>query len=280
MLGDLTEHCDRGFLPSAKRFQTESTLLRWLHQMPLSLRLSDAPNDDNFTSRQLHLPYLMSVMIFARFTAKGVSRTAVLAASYCAGIFESFLSRDEVKFLAPVFTIYCISSGFTLLTLYHHPHLWSVAQADMKIILQGLAELSKTWRSAIGGLKALQSAIHAKERMVFVRPISTMNMRGEEGDTFFRHFPDQLCRLRAPFDTRVTKSPAFSGEVPTDSTFESQQDTNRPNADHQPLPSELMSSVYFFDEQAFDTGAVDLFGYDHFGSWLLNEPSIAALGGA
>jgi hypothetical protein len=280
MLGDLTEHCDRGFLPSAKRFQTESTLLRWLHQMPLSFRLSDAPNDDNFTSRQLHLPYLMSVMIFARFTAKGVSRTAVLAASYCAGIFESFLSRDEVKFLAPVFTIYCISSGFTLLTLYHHPHLWSVAQADMKIILQGLAELSKTWRSAIGGLKALQSAIHAKERTVFVRPISTMNMGGEEGNTFFRYFPDQFCRLRAPFDTRVTESPAFSGEVPTGSTFESQQDTNRPNDDHQPLPSELMSSVYFFDEQAFDTGAVDLFGYDHFGSWLLNEPSIAALGGA
>ncbi|OAL03784.1 hypothetical protein IQ06DRAFT_243908, partial [Phaeosphaeriaceae sp. SRC1lsM3a] len=164
MLGDLTDYCNRGFLPSPQRFQMESALHRWLEDMPSDFRLSDTPGVENFASRQLHLPYLMSVMIFARFTSKRVSRTAVLAASYCAGIFETFLARDEIRFLAPVFTIYCISSGFTLLTLFDHPNLWSSAQTDMNIILKSLSQLSKNWRSAIGGLKALQAAIKRKER--------------------------------------------------------------------------------------------------------------------
>jgi hypothetical protein len=223
----------------------------------------------------------MSVMIFARFTAKGISRTALLAASYCAGIFQTFLSREEVRFLAPVFTIYCISSGFTLLTLYHHPHLWSMAQADMKSILQSLSELSKTWRSAIGGLRALQSAIQAKERMSLVNPILTLVSEREENEAFFRYFPNRLCRLRALYDTGVTESPAsLSGEHAV-STIEPRQDHGRSHPEHQPAFAEHGTSLaLFLENEAFDTGAAGLFGYDHFGSWLLNEPSIAALGGA
>jgi hypothetical protein len=245
--------------------------------MPSNLRLSDAPRAENFTARQLHLPYLMSVMIFSRFTAKGVSRTAVLAASYCAGIFESFLSRDEVKFLAPVFTIYCISSGFTLLTLYHHPQIWSAAQVDLNVILKALSELSKNWRSAIGGTKALQSAIQAKERNGRVNFRSILGLKVSEDDPFFKHFPDYLCRLRAPYDAQIAETLDFLGASPPTSSMPQLPTPLDPQL---PLADQSESSVFTFGDEPFDTGAIDLFGYDHFGSWLLNEPSIAALGGA
>jgi hypothetical protein len=273
LLGDLTECCDRGFLPSSKRFQIEGTLLRWLDEMPSRLRLPDIPSVDNFNSRQVHMPYLMSIMILSRFTAKGVSRTAILAASSCAGILEGFLSRDEVKFLAPVFTIYCISSGFTLLTLYRYPQLWSAAQADMNIILKSLSELSKHWRSAIGGLKAVQSAIQAKKRSGTVKQNLPLGLRIREWDAFFSYFPDHLCRLRAPYDAQIAEFPSFVGESSPVPIYEHQQNNDHSISDCQtPVSGRVHHSTFF--------PAVDLFGYDHFGSWLLNEPSIAALGGA
>jgi hypothetical protein len=280
MLGDLTESCGRGFLPSAKIFQMESMLLRWLDDMPSHLRLPAIPRAENFISRQLHLPYLMSIMIFSRFRARGVSREAVLAASSCAGIFESFLSRDEVKYLAPVFTIYCICSGFTLLTLYHDATMWSAAQADLNVILKGLSELSKSWRSAIGGLKALQSAIQAKERNRISRPPGKVDTTSTEWRIFFSYFPDHVCRLRTAYESRVAETmPQRSVDIPA-TTFDSRQ-LNEQQFDQQtPLSGHVQQIDYSLGEGVFDTGAVDLFGYDHFGSWLLNEPSIAALGGA
>lgn len=283
MLGDLTDYCNRGFLPSPQRFQMESALHRWLEDMPSDFRLSDTPGVENFASRQLHLPYLMSVMIFARFTSKRVSRTAVLAASYCAGIFETFLARDEIRFLAPVFTIYCISSGFTLLTLFDHPNLWSSAQTDMNIILKSLSQLSKNWRSAIGGLKALQAAIKRKERIGIVATISEESLEHAEGDSYFSHFPTYLCRLRNPYETQLAESLAVLGEDQPAPTFEPRQDMeNLTPQPHQTtsFAEQAQSSNFFLGEEAFDSGALNLFGYEHFGSWLLNEPSIAALGGA
>ncbi|ORX95659.1 hypothetical protein BCR34DRAFT_644065 [Clohesyomyces aquaticus] len=163
ILGDLTECCAREFLPSSKIFEIEGGLIRWIDQMPLELRVIDSPCGADFNPRQIHLPYLMSMMILLRFTARGKSRSAVLAASYSAGIFEGMLGRDEVRFLAPVFTIYCICTGFTLLTLFSEPRFWPAAQLGLNIIMRCLSELSKRWRSAIGGLKAIQSALKTKE---------------------------------------------------------------------------------------------------------------------
>jgi hypothetical protein len=280
MLGNLTESCGRGFLPSPKRFQTEILLLRWLEDMPTSLRLPAIPRAENFTSRQLYLPYLMCVMIFSRFRTRGASREAVLAASYCAGIFESFLSRDEVKYLAPVFTIYCICSGFTLLTLYSDAAMWSAAQADLNIILKALSELSKSWRSAIGGLKALQSAIQAKERT----SISTVSGKAQgtsiEWRSFFNYFPEHLCRLRTAYESRAEETPSQrSADLPT-TEIETRRMSECQLDQQTPLSGHAQHIDYSLGEEVFDTGAVDLFGYDHFGNWLLNEPSIAALGGA
>ena len=130
LLGDLTECCARHYLPNSKRFDIEASLLRWPESLSPALRLPSTPSATNFNARQLHLPYLMSIMVCSRFTTRGVSRPAVLAASYACGIFEGFLARDEVRFLAPVFTIYCLCSGFTLLSLYPFPALWTAAQSD------------------------------------------------------------------------------------------------------------------------------------------------------
>lgn len=279
MLGDLTDYCNRGFLPSPQRFQMESALLRWLDDMPISLRLSETSSIENFASRQLHLPYLMSVMIFARFTAKKISRPAVLAASFCAGIFETFLAREEIKFLAPVFTIYCISSGFTLLTLYGKPNLWPSAEKDLNIILKSLLQLSKNWRSAIGGLKALQAAVARKERIGMVGMINEEILEHSEGEAYFSQFPTSLCRLRNPYETQLAESLALLGEDQS-ATFEPQQENANLTPLTTPFAERAQSSSFFPGEESFDSGAMNMFGYEHFGSWLLNEPSIAALGGA
>jgi hypothetical protein len=267
LLGDLTECCARHYLPNSKRFDIEASLLRWPDSLIPALRLPSTPSAANFNARQLHLPYLMSIMVCSRFTTRSVSRPAILAASYSCAIFEGFLARDEVRYLAPVFTIYCLSSGFTLLSLYPFPALWTTAQSDYNIIRSTLSELSKRWRSAIGGLKAIQSALQCRERAIIGQPLRPLEAGRPDWDPFSGGFPMELCKMHNPYDLEVA---AQTREL----ELAAHAELNQGNGDGDDITIPVPHSThepFGYDESPYNS-TWDLFQYDHFGNWLLHEP--------
>jgi hypothetical protein len=184
----------------------ENVLFRWTRNLPLNLRLSQkqTTNDvydlrtHDFRARQLHVPYFICLAILARSTVpRGkVSAAALLSASFVAGIYEDFLARDQIKFLPPIFTSFCLVSGIILLSARPYPNLWEAAQPDLRVIKNGLKELSKRWRSATGASKALVDAIDSPScdtsDASMQPPLRFLN---EEQTPLFEGFSLELCRM-------------------------------------------------------------------------------------
>ncbi|KAF2187685.1 hypothetical protein K469DRAFT_104559 [Zopfia rhizophila CBS 207.26] len=215
----------------------------------------------------------MSVMFFSRFTTRGISRTTALAASFASGIHESFLARDELKFLAPVFKIYCLCSGFTFLSLHPYPSLWSVAQEDLHILQGCLSELSKRWRSAIGALRALQSAMQSRGQAYAGKPAQLLETKHPERDHFFIGFLEGLCRICSPYDEEATLRP--KNNYTGNHTFGAPRTDEICSSDPQIQQNVQPVGSYGVDDLCYNS-TLDLFRYDQFGNWLLNEPSFGA----
>lgn len=208
LLGDLTEACSRGGVSRAKRLHCESVLFRWPRVLPEHLCLSQKQGTSNsytlsaynFNARQLHLPYFVSLAILGNSgLADTVSPQAIIAASFVAGIYEEFLARDEIRFLAPIFGRYCLAAGIFLVSLRPFPNLWEAAQPDLEIFQICLKELSKRWRSAVGGLKALQWVINTRRDRTnnVLKSPAWLNL---EQQRFFDRFAPDLCRMWIPYE--------------------------------------------------------------------------------
>ncbi len=172
MLGDISETCARNSMTTAKHRNFERLLHAWPTLVPEHLRFPDTGmSTDTYMSlqshlnlRQLHLPYLLSLAIIGRSLQNEViSAQPVIAASFIAGIYRDFLARDEIKHLAPIFSRYCIASGFFLALLQPLTHVWAVCQVDVEVFRKSLQELGQRWKSAKAGLKALDHFIAMRE---------------------------------------------------------------------------------------------------------------------
>ncbi|KFY17832.1 hypothetical protein V492_00361 [Pseudogymnoascus sp. VKM F-4246] len=213
LLGDLVECCSRRRMCSARRLHVETVLFRWTRTLPSNLSLSPKqPHTKtydllahNFNARQLHVPYFICLIILARPTAASgeVSSVPVLAASYVAGIYEYFLARDQVKFLSPVFTNFCLVASIVLLSVRPFPDLWEAIQPDLEVMQKCLDELSKRWRSAIGASKALQKAIDIrKAHLPGEGPSLTRPTRAQLD--LFEEFSADLCRMWPIYEPQMT----------------------------------------------------------------------------
>jgi hypothetical protein len=120
-----------------------------------------------------------------------------------------------------------------------------------------------------------------KEQKAHVRANAPLGQRIPEHDAFFQSVPDQLCKIRMPYDMEVTGAPPSQSSGHTGSALESQQEPHYLNPNDQTQPSGMTRSEMLFPESEWVQSSVfESFTYDQFGNWLLNEPSIAALGGA
>ncbi|KAH8806164.1 putative fungal-specific transcription factor [Xylogone sp. PMI_703] len=207
ILGDITESCSRNTLSQEKKQHYESLLFRWPRVLPEHLRFSHRPvNSDTyvlssykFNVRQLHLPYFVSLAIIGRSISSDViSPQAILSASFVAGIFEEFLSRDEIKRLAPIFTRYCVAASFILVSLQPFPELWDACQPDLQVLRACLKELGKRWKSAIGGSKALETFINARKHSLG-RVMKTPLWLSTWQQYLFDGFALELCRMWTPY---------------------------------------------------------------------------------
>lgn len=274
LLGDLVECCSRRRMSSSQRLHVEAVLYRWTRTLPSNLCLSPKePHSQtydllahNFNARQLHVPYFICLIILARPTATSgeISSVPVLAASFVAGIYEYFLARDQVKFLSPVFTNFCLVASIVLLSVRPFPDLWEAIQPDLEIMQKCLNELSKRWRSAIGASKALQKAIDkrkthlAGEGSLLIRPTSAQL-------ALFEGISVDLCRIWPIYEPRMG---GYGGDSSTQRNVGFQGNTGEvftPISDQATIP---MTGVGF--ASGGDQDLVNL-GYGGIGEWFVND---------
>ncbi|KAI8934096.1 hypothetical protein NX059_008858 [Plenodomus lindquistii] len=220
ILGDLTQSYLRKHGLQEQKGSLEDRLYRWLKTLPGSLQLCKfsegrplAPY--NFESRQIHVQYFTVLTILNRPTesTNTLTTASVLASSYVAGIFEDFLARDEIRYLGPIFTFYCLTAGLALLSAFQYTELQSVVDDNLAILLQALEELSKRWPSAVGSLKHLENVrqkLSQRPRLTQLPGISLSDSTSQ----FFSDFGPDLCRLwQAMYQKQSQKSVAASGEL-------------------------------------------------------------------
>jgi hypothetical protein len=200
ILGDISETCSRNTMTLAKHQNFENLLHAWPSQVPNHLRFPNfGVSTERYMSlqsqlnlRQLHLPYLLSLAIIGRsLKNETISAQPVIAASFVAGIFRDFLARDEIKHLAPIFSRYCIASGFFLALLQPLSELWAACQSDMDVFRKSLQELGQRWKSAKSGLRALEHFISLREKQPR-RAVQVVWLTDHQR-SFFDCFPRDYC---------------------------------------------------------------------------------------
>ncbi|KAF2185637.1 hypothetical protein K469DRAFT_665282 [Zopfia rhizophila CBS 207.26] len=173
ILADLTEALVRGTLGRVRLLGIQSRLLSWIRDLPDPLRLCDKNTgvllSYNLKSRQLNAMFFTAIMLLFRPTspANMPSSAAILASSFSAGIFEDFLARGELGFLAPVFNFHLMTAAYAQLACYKYPVLWAKTEAELDTINKCLVEMAKRYPTAVGAqriIKAVFRAVSAQER--------------------------------------------------------------------------------------------------------------------
>ncbi|KAJ5819165.1 hypothetical protein N7474_004756 [Penicillium riverlandense] len=279
ILGDITESCSRNSLTKAKKEYYQSQIFRWPRVLPTHLRIShlSANNADEYSlcgydlnTRQLHIPYFISLAILGRpSTRNTISAQGILAASFVAGIFQELLVRDDIGHLAPIFTRYCVASSFFLVSLRSIPELWDACQPDLEVLRLCLKELSKRWKSAIGGSKALESILNTQRHNA-----TPMNKRllplTREQHFFFDGFPLELCHMWTPCTTFYQGAAANAGHFTQYAQDHSLIDAAQGRGIEPIVSTAPFTSV---DEQEIEVLPLADFLVDGLDNWLSEEAS-------
>lgn len=89
-----------------------------------------------------------------------------MASSYAVNIIEEFISRDQLRYLGPVFAFYALAAGLVQLSLFRYDSLQDVAEHESHVIQVALEELGKRWGSAHGALRGFIKAKRATQQQL------------------------------------------------------------------------------------------------------------------
>ncbi|KAK4935527.1 hypothetical protein LTR10_023438 [Elasticomyces elasticus] len=275
LLGDITDCCSRHHLPSSKRLQVESMLFRWLRTLSPTLRLTPTvpasdyvASDDNYDARLLHIHYFTTVSMLSRYTTpkEYVPHEAVFAASFAAGVFETLLARDEIKFLAPPFTIFCLICSMVLVSLRPFDHLWQAAQPDLCIFRECLLQLSKRWRSAIGASKALQNALDKNKHARTSEPFKSWQWDQRTACQYFEGCATELCRMWQVVQSEAAEEGLVLGAGKEDPVLRGPLGLSGAGVD--PLISSGLDSTVVSGPE---DDVMAFFQYDHINHWVFDD---------
>lgn len=226
LLAEVTEFRRRKRFFPEDRKNFENALYRWVRELPSELRVfsrSDnrSLNSYNFKSRQLAVVYFVTVLVLHRTEGPSASAStpAMVASSFLAGLFEDFLSRDELRFLGPVFAFYALAAGLSQMSGYRYPGLEDAAEAEYQILCLSLQSLSDRWGSASEALRSLNAARKtvARQPQLSTRPAPVP----DEVLPFFTEFGPEICRqwhllgisVAHKPDDRASRTPNQNGDM-------------------------------------------------------------------
>jgi len=297
LLGDITEYRRRKSFTADKRQNFENALYRWIKELPSELRLFKVAQGRmlspyNFKARQIAIVYFVILIILHRRDepSSPSSAPSLVASSFIAGIFEDFLSRDELRYLGPVFAFYALAAGLSQMSGYRYPGLESTADDEFRVISLSLQQLSDRWGSAVEAERSLTAARKAGMRQPQLdtapAPIAADVL------PFFNDFGPDLCRQWHLLGIPTVETSNNATHIPhqetneasllpqaSDMRIESDPNGNFGNPDflalsHTPLSFGQQDPMLYpgvenlFPDQQFDYPWGDL---DPVGSWLLGD---------
>jgi hypothetical protein len=274
ILGDISETCSRNTMTVAKHQDFERSLHNWPSLVPVHLRF---PNfgmstktyvslQSQLNLRQLHLPYLLSLAIIGRaLKNETISAQPVIAASFIAGIYRDFLARDEIKHLAPIFSRYCIASGFFLALLQPLTEVWAACQADMDVFRKSLQDLGGRWKSAKAGLKALDHFIALRERSPG-KAVKKVLWLTDTQKSFFDCFPREYCLIWNSLQDYCEVKPAIATPLQDLQSPSSNTIANARLEQEPPLAAITNDDYWHFDDTDFEQ-----FMWTNTEDWLLDS---------
>jgi hypothetical protein len=242
----------------------------------------------NFKARQLALYYFVILIILHRSEGPGTpaSTASLVASSFVAGIFEDFLSRDELRYLGPAFAFYALAGGLSALTGYRYAGLESVAEDEYNVISLSLQHLSDRWGSAEGALRSLKAA----RKTVTRQPQLTGAPACISSDalTFFVDFGPDLCRQWHLLGIKKSSSSRHRDTAPdgvtdnstaVDTDFSNQQNHllstghGLPTLSHSTMPFDQGNGMLYPESAGLFLGQQDYAwnDLDPVGTWLLGD---------
>lgn len=114
--------------------------------------------------------------------------------------------RDELRYLGPIFTFYCLTAGMAQLSGYQYSDMVDLAEENLVIMARALEELSKRWPSAVGSLKHLMDVrekLTQRPQLSHFPEISFPNSTAQ----LFSDFGPDLCRMWHPIHRRLPQIP-------------------------------------------------------------------------
>lgn len=216
MAGDLTQSYLRKHGLQEQKKSLEDRLFRWLKTLPDHLQLCRTVEGRplkpySFEARQIHVQYFTVLIILNRPTdsKQALSTGSLLASSYVAGIYEDFIARDELRYLGPIFTFYCLTAGMAQLSCYRYSEMFELAEENLVIMARALDELSKRWPSAVGSLKHLMDVREKLTQRPHLGQFPEVNLPDTTAQ-FFSDFGPDLCRMFHPVHQRLPQLPAIA----------------------------------------------------------------------
>ncbi|KAJ4294351.1 hypothetical protein N0V90_008041 [Kalmusia sp. IMI 367209] len=209
---DLTQsHLRKHGLQEQKR-SLEDRLFRWMKTLPDHLQLCHLTDGRplkayNFETWQLHIQYFTVVVILNRSPdGKSTPSTAsLLASSFIAGIFEDLMAKDQLQYLGPIFTFYCLTAGMAQLSCYRYSGIVGIAEKNLSILGQALEDLSQRWPSAVGSLKHLMDVREKVMQRPSLGQFPDVNLPAATAQ-FFSDFGPDLCRMWIPIHQRLPQT--------------------------------------------------------------------------
>jgi hypothetical protein len=211
-IGDLTQSYLRKHGLQEQKNSLEDRLFRWLKTLPEDLQLCRSVQGRplkpyNFESRQLHVQYFTVLVILNRPTDPKMAPSvpSLLASSFAAGIFEDLTARDELRYLGPIYTFYCLTAGMALLSCYRYSGLVSTAEENFATLARALDDLSQRWSSALGSLKHLMDVREKVMQRPSLGDYPDINLSPTTSQ-FFSDFGPDLCRIWHPLHQRLPQT--------------------------------------------------------------------------
>ena len=211
ILGDMTEYYRRGTLTDRRKIDFEDMLRSWLKAVPLSLRLYHPEtrklNDYNFKIRQLHTLYFTALIILFRHEKHNQppSPVSLLAASFISGIFEEYLTFEDISHLSVTHIFYLMVAALLQVSYQRFPWLATHRRQELEIIKLSLDGLKKRFPSAIGAERVVNQMLKHSTSLPDTAQSTRMVLAAEQIE-FFAPFGPELCRK---WSLVVDRQPGF-----------------------------------------------------------------------
>lgn len=270
----------------------EMRLYSWIRDLPDAVRICNKSDGSllpyNFKSRQLNLMFFTAIMLLYRpkSPAGQPSGAAILASSFSAGIFEDFLARGELGYLAPVFNFHLMTAAYAQLACYKYPAMWSKAEGELDTICTCLVEMAKRYPTAVGAQRVIKAVFRAVKVQKRYDEVALVTSEPEQMK-FFNFLGPDLCNkwvLIKPNHHANTPRPLGICQT-TDANEltrprDISQGTTHPILTEANSSSQLPTGQYFEEVQPFGNSLFrDVCGHDSYfasngaftavGNWML-----------